>query len=176
MAAKGVSDQFANSATIVCTESAAATLTYKKLETGISLFDKVAWLVNRIEYFLGVTSAILNTDADSMTMALSVVNTLSTIASSASWTDPALLDYFSIRRVDLGAAASGFFAIMPYVKDFGSLPGGGLLIPPSPLYGAIQGVGSASAMTGVIKLHYTNVVLTPDQYWELVESRRSLSS
>lgn len=165
-------DVFANQAVITVTESAANTLTFKKLETGISLFDKVAWIVHRLEYYFFMSAANWNGDSDSLTMALTVANNIT----SLSLTDPNVLDLLQVSRQDWGAAASMFPCYRPTVKDFSPLPGGGLITPPNPLYGAAVGSGLAGAQTYYLKMFYTVKELKTEEYWELVEARRLVSS
>jgi hypothetical protein len=176
MADKKVLDQFANVATISLVESAANTLTYKKLETGIAMFDKVAWVISRLEVFIPKVAANLNGDTDCINFALMVSNSLSTIAGGQTQFDQSVLYGGRVMRTDWGAAATMVFDLLPHIYDFSTLPGGGLIAPPSPLYGAIQGVGCVAPNTVFFKLFYTNLSLTPDQYWELVEARRYISS
>lgn len=169
-------EMYPNVATIELTESAANTLTYVQLQTGVSMQEKVAWIIHRIEYYLDLLSGTLNTDGDSLTVALLNSNRFTTIASAVTYKDPAWIDGAIARRVDLGAAASGFLTIAPMVKDFTNLPGGGMLIPPIPVFGAIQGVGLGAAGHSLMKLFYTVKTLSTDEYWELVEARRTLSA
>ncbi len=173
---KKMTDKFANMATITVTESAANTLTYKKLETGMSLFEKYAWIINRIEYFFTFNATLFNASADTLALALTTTNTRSTIMTNATFTDPSVLDLLQITRTDIGAAASGFMITNPIVKDFSSLPGGGLIAPPAPMYGAAEGSSLVSATTSIIKLYYTILELNTEDYWELVEARRLLTA
>lgn len=167
-------DSYANMATIVVQESAANTLTYKKLETGFSLFDKQAWIIHRIEY---VMDEKFNSTADTLDIALCCANTRTTIADLATFTDPTILDKVKMIRTDIGVAASGFYYTQPQiVKDFTNLPGGGLICPPTPMYGAAQGTGLSAASSSIIRFFFTVVELSAEQYWELVESRRSVTA
>ncbi len=166
-------DKFANYAIVTCTESAANTLTFKKLETGISLSEKVAWVVNRLEYVLtSLNATIFNATADGFYYGLSVSNAFS----SPTVLENTILDYNMMHRVDIGAAASGFFLPMPIIKDFSTLPGGGIIVPPTPLYLFGMGGGLTAAMNVTVRIHYTMRVLKIDEYWELVEARRVLES
>lgn len=166
-------DKFANQALIRCVESALNTLTFKKLETGISLFDKVAWVISRIEYLLGVANfGYFNATADTLAFGITTVDTLTTLDIANS----AVVDYNYVGRLDLGAAASGAFAFQPFVKDFSQLPGGGLIMPPNPIYLAAVGSGLTAATTVVAKLFYTQIQLKPEEFWELVEARRMITA
>jgi hypothetical protein len=173
MAEKLAADKFANMAIITVSESALNTLTFKKLETGISLMEKVAWVLSRIEYLISdLSAAMFNGAGDSLSFGLSLSN---------AWSYPYLyettiLDWNKFVRQDLGAAASGLFIEQPFVKDFSSLPGGGILVPPNPLYGYAVGAGLTGPETVTMRMHYTLLPLATDQYWELVEARRVVSS
>jgi len=173
---KNVQDKFSNIASISVLESAANTLTYKKLETGVSMFEKYAWIINRIEYFFPVDAAVFNATTDTLALALMANNVRATILTAATFQDMSVLDMIWISRQDYGAAASGGMNVLPLVKDFSQLPGGGLIVPPAPLYGAAQGTGLVSASQSVIKIYYTVLELAADEYWELVEARRLLSA
>lgn len=161
-------------ATIICAESAANTLTYKRLETGFSLFEKQAWIIHRIEYILDER---FNSTGDTLDVAMMTANTRVSIADNATFVDPTVVDKIKYIRSDVGTAATGFYYTQPQiVKDFTNLPGGGLIVPPTPLYGACQGTGLAAASTSIIRFFFTVVELATDQYWELVESRRTVTA
>lgn len=166
-------DEFANYAIVTVTESAANTLTFKKLETGISLSEKVAWIINRIEYFLSVINGTnFGAQDDAINFGLSVSNQFTTVTIL----QDTIIDFNYLHRIDLGAAASGFLHQQPSVKDLSNLPGGGLLVPPTPLYLFAKGEALASAVTVTARIHYTLLQLATDQYWQLVEARRVISS
>lgn len=170
--AKAATDQFANFFVISVTESAANTLTFKKLETGISLFEKVAWILHRVEYLVPDDATYFNGTGDNLSFGLSTTDQLTT----AAITNAAIVDWNQIKRTDWGTAASMWLDRQPYVRDFMDLPGGGLILPPNPVYAWLKGSGLASAADLTVRGYYTNLQLTPDQYWELVESRRVISN
>jgi hypothetical protein len=177
MAAKASKDKFANIAAISCVESAANTLTYKKLETGIAIFDKVAWLICRLEYYPSEMNATqFNSSNDGLNVALCAGNTLSDLAGGRMQSDPLIIHGLNITRQDIGTAASGLFLVKPLVYDFSTLPGSGILIPPTSVYLGVQGSGLAAATTCYLRIFYTLVELAVEDYWELVESRRMISS
>lgn len=173
MAKQSAADKFCNTAVIQCTESAANTLTFKKLETGVPLFEKVAWLIHRLEYFINDISATqFNATGDYMTLAL----TASAAVATLTMEDPACIDLLQVRRSDFGAAANAGMDVFPWVRDFTTLPGGGIIVAPNPLYLAAKGAGLVAASASLVKILYTNYPLSPDEYWELVESRRIIVS
>jgi hypothetical protein len=172
MAKSGGSDQFANLAVITVAEAVAGTLAFKKLETGISLFEKLAWILHRVEYEYDVNATQFNTSGDAMECGLSTSDQISSIAS----TNAAVIDRFRCMRADYGTAASSYLFTSPFVKDFTNLPGGGIIVPPNPLYAFVKGTGLAAVAGYTIRIFYTNKPLEPDQFWELVEARRIISA
>jgi len=172
MAKTKTGDKFANIAAISVTESAAGTTTYAKFNFPFSIMDKVGLIINRIEYWPGALQQ-LNTGNDSVTIGLIAASSVVDLSSQA---DPAILDTMRLVRLDIGAAASGLIVQQAIVKDFASLPGGGILCAPSPLNAAIQSSGAGGVMNAWLKIFYTYMEMTTDEYWELVESRRIISS
>ncbi len=165
-------DLYANVAAIQVIESVVNTQTSVKFQFPFSIMDKMALLINRVEYWVRGQS-YLNGGGDSITFALSAASTVVDIYDQA---DPAIIDNYRLTRVDFGVAASAIFHEAPYVKDFATLPGGGILVAPNPLYGMVQGSGLGTAGFGWIKLFYTYMELSADEYWQLVESRRIISN
>jgi len=165
-------DKYANLAILTVTESAANTLTFKKLETGIALTDKVAWLIARLEYFFVPYASVFNGDTDNSSFGLSGSNTWAT----PSMQEATIYDYNNAQRRDFGAAAAGSVELLPFVKDFSTLPGGGLLVPPVPLYLWAKSSGAAAAQQIDCRIHYTMVGLKTEEYWELIEARRPVIS
>ncbi len=166
-------DTFANFAALKVLESAANTQTSAKFAFPFSIMDKMALIINRIEYVVGNLSAGFNSTADLVNVVLATASALTAIDNQA---DPMIVDAIRYSRLDYGAAASGMLITQPLQKDFSSLPGGGMLVAPNPLYAIIEGNGCASAMFCWVKLFYTYVELNTDEYWQLVESRRVISS
>lgn len=172
MAAKKSSDTFANVAAISISESAANTQTSKKFTFPFSIMDKMALIIERLEYDFASLDQ-LNSSVDTL---MGAVTTNATVLNLRDPADPMIIDMARIQRYDIGTAASGMFMQYPYVKDFTNLPGGGLLVAPNPLYVMIQGVGTAGINTMYFRMFYTYVELATDEYWQLVESRRVISS
>lgn len=170
--AKSKIDVYTNLAAIQVTESAAATQTSAKFAFPFSIMDKMGLIISRIEYIFANVAA-LNGTGDFVTAA---ITTAATVTGMTIQNDPMMVDSVRLERQDLGAAASGLYLQSPFMKDFSSLPGGGLLVAPNPLYGMIQSSGGASAMNVWIRLYYTYIEMSTDEYWQLVESRRVISS
>jgi len=165
-------DQYANIAAVLAQESAAGTATYTRYNFPYSVTDKVAILISRIEYWLGNLHQ-LNTSQDYVVAGVCAASSLVSIENQA---DPGLLDSVKVQRIDIGTAASGLLVNLPIVKDFSQLPGGGILVAPSPLYAGIVSSGAGGVLACWCKLFYTYKELATDEYWELVESRRIITS
>ena len=165
-------DQYANIAAAVATEAVAGTAAYARFNFPYSVTDKVAILISRIEYWFGNLNQ-LNGSGDVCYAGLVAANSVVDVTNQA---DPAVVDSTRIYRLDMGAAASGMLIVYPIVKEFSNLPGQGILVAPSPLSAIVQSVGAGGIMNCWVKLFYTYKELATDEYWELVESRRIITS
>lgn len=167
-----ISDKFVNVARISITESAANTLTFNQIQTGVAIFEKVAWVIHRILWFpTNTTISLLTAAADQLTMALTTSDQLTSLA-----TDQAgVIAQKRLQRIDFGTAASGQMYEVPLESDFSTLPSGGLIVPTAPLYGACVGVSLGSAITFTARVYFTYKTLKAEEYWELVESTRIVS-
>lgn len=174
MAVSSSKDVFPQLAYLYCIESAANTLTWAKLEvaTGAMLGkEKFGMVIHQILYEVaGASFGYFNATGDSLGMCLSVSSNLTSIDLAA----PEVIDKFKITRLDIGAAASGMFIEQPEIHDFSGL--GGLLVPADRLYLGIQGNSLTTAAEVKVRLWYTMKQLSVDEYWDLVESRRIIST
>lgn len=163
-----MADVFVNTAFAQVTESAATTLTYSQVQTGISLFDKIAWKIERIEWYWGNPGGQLVSNADYMQAALTVSNKMTGL----SLDDPAVIDMMEWHVNQQGTAASSQLFTLPFIRDFTDLSGGGLLMPANPVFLAAQGVSIAAAQTISARIRYTMVELKDAEYIELVQNFR----
>ena len=170
--AKKATDAFANIAAIHLHESGVDTLTTAKFAFPFSIMDKMALVISRIEYEL-INTGIWAATADRICVALTTAATPPDIEDV---TDPQIIDSIRYTRIDMGTAASGMLLCQPFIKDFSSLPGGGLLVAPSPLYMAIKGTSAGQAGQANMRMYYTYIEMAADEYWQLVESRRVIST
>ena len=165
-------EKYVNQAYLSVVESALNTLTFSKLETGVSIYEKVGWLICRLDYFINTLAADFGAEADQINYGISVMDTLP----SPSLAQAAVIDMNTIVRRDFGAAASGLLRFNPVTKTFADLPGGGLLVPPNPLYIFAEGAGLAGPQTVQVRMFYTVRVLKNEDFWELVEQRRMIGA
>lgn len=171
MPATKMSDKYANLAGVNLTQTGANTDTFVKFNFPYSIQDKIALLISRVEYNFSAWSS-LNSADDWLGAGLCLAGTL-TAAMNAE--DPLIIDYVRSMRADFGAAASGQLVEMPFVKDLSTLPGGGILVPPVPLYAYVASSGLAAAAGCQIRFYFTWMTLAESDYWQLVESRRLIS-
>lgn len=172
MAVKKSTDRFANIASVAVTESASNTFTSRKYDFPFSIQDKMALIISRIEYWWdGLPN--LGASGDRSVAGLAAASSLVDITDQS---DPSLIDSTRVLRLDHGTAGSAILVWQPMIKDFSDLPGGGILVAPSPLYAVIKSTNADAAMSCIVKLFYTYTELSTDEYWQLVESRRIISS
>lgn len=164
-----IQDKYVNKAFVTVTESSINTLTFAELQTGMAMFEKVAWIIHRIEWFPGnVALRELVANTDILTAALVGNNKMTALTLG----DPAVYDIFSLVAAVSGTPATQFIHSLPIIRDFSSLPGTGLIIPPRPLFVAVKGTGAAAAMIVQVRIMFTYKQLQADEYWELVEATR----
>jgi hypothetical protein len=174
MAVKSDGDKFAQLAYLDCTETAANTLTFAKLEvaTGALLGkQKYGMVLHQIQYQFGnATRKLLLDEDDILTAAICVNNGISAI--DLSYVD--VVDNIMLGRNKYGTAASGWLDVEPINHNFSLM--GGLLVPADRLYLGVVGGSLASAARVQCRLWYTMKELSVDEYWDLVEARRIITS
>ncbi len=173
MASKSQTGEFTSSALFQVTESGANTLTWEKLETGLSVYDKIGWVVQRLEFYpSNGLAGLMNASADAQTAALTMTNGLSSLDVA----NPAVICVNQFFRWDVGVAASGSVQSVPIVYDYSGMAGGGLLILPNPLYLGLQGSGLTAASSLTLKMYFRAIDLTDQDYFNLVQARQLLIS
>lgn len=165
-----MAEKFTNQAFLQVIESSANTLTFSKLETGLNIYEKVGWLISRIDYDFELAVSNFAAEADGAYFGISASDQITTVSLQNS----AVIERNTIHRRDMGTAAAGMFELMPIIKDFSKLLGGGLLVPPNPIYIFVQGIALGSPLTVSARMFYSVVVLKTEDFWELVEQRRMI--
>lgn len=167
-----IKDVFVNQAYLTVTETALNTLTFNQLLTGISIYEKVGWLISRMDYNFEIAAGDFGASQDALNFGLAVSDQIAAIGIDQS----AVIDWNRVTRIDFGAAASGIQFNMPVSKDFSQLPGGGLLVPPNPIFIFAQGIALAGPYQVQARMFYTVKSLKPEDFWELVELRRMIGA
>lgn len=167
--AKARIDKYVNTAYAEVTETGTNTLTFKQIDTGVSIFEKTAWIIHRIYWYFNRTQiAKLVASSDSIAVAVTLSNKMTDLELD----DISVVDMLELLLFIKGTPASANVYQVPWVRDFTNLPGGGLIVPPRPIYVAVRGYGLSNAVTVAARVLFTHKELAPDEYWELVEATR----
>lgn len=162
-------DSFSNIINVQVVESAANTLTFEEINVGLNLFDKAGLIIHRIDYHLVAASLnLLIANGDLTGCAITQSNSIDTLTPS----ERAVVDKVEFQYTQVGTPGNFEIHDMPLTKDYSSLPGGGILVTPKPLYAAIRSLSLASAATVNIRLWFTVKKLSPADYFELLETRQ----
>jgi len=161
-------DKFANKFYGVVVESAANTLTFKEIPTNVDVFSKTAWCLHRLEWYIPpATVALLIGAGDSISCALTSSDKLTTLGLD----NAGVVDLFT-KTITVLSVADHSFHVGPECRDFSTLPGGGLIIAPRPLYLACKSESLAAASTVHCRGFFTQIQLNADEYLELVDFYR----
>lgn len=165
-------DKFANKFYGAVTESAQGTLTFAEIQTNVSVFDKVAWVLHRLEWYISTTILdLLAGDKDYLSMALVSSNKISALGLD----NPAVIDLYNLVMLDYGTPGNNQILEFPMIRDFSQLPGGGVIITPRPLYVALVSDSIATPATAACRGYFTIRQLAADEYLELVDFYRIVS-
>jgi len=171
MPQKSSQDRYANKFYGAVTESGANTLTFAEINTAINLQSRTAWILHRLEWYLDNASiAIVSATGDTIHGALCSSNKMTQLGLD----NAGVIDLFDLTEINAtGVGFSQYF--YPLMRDFNQLPGGGLIIPPRPLYVAAMGVALAAAVTVKVRGYYTSLELADSDYYDLLDAYRILS-
>ena len=162
MAARAT-DLYTNRALVDLTMTAANTLSFTQVRFAVGLFQGVALVISRIEYF--VTESGLRELAavtDSLEFGITLRDDLVTI-------DPSNLSVLTQYKIVAMGAGTEVFE-MPFISHFENLPEGGMLVPANPLFFAVATAGAAAAtrVRGVI--YYRFKTLSDKEYLEILQN------
>lgn len=165
-------DKYANFAAVTVQESAANTLTLVRINFPFSIADRVGLIINRLEYRHNSLGQLLASGAFTY-MALVAAPSIVDITNEA---DPAIVDWAAYNYVANPAATAHTYFEIPLVRDLSTLPGGGILVAPNPLFFAIKSVSALAACSAWLRMYYTYVQMSDADYFQLIESRRIIGS
>lgn len=159
-------DQYPNRAMQRVTMSGANTLTFAQVRFGVGLFQGIALVLHKIEYYPTLASIIeLSGATDNLMMALTNRDDLTTL-------DAVTLNIIAKHTafgLTTGAAASQIRE-KPYITDFSTLPGGGMIVPANPMFIALDSAGFVAAGVMDVIIYYTMKALSDADYVELIQS------
>lgn len=170
-----VKDQYPQFMRMFVTQSAANTLTFAKVGLSTPLFEYAGLLLSRIEYYFFASGQdLMTTSQDDIDLAVTGSDTISDLGVER----PEVYDKIRLQRFDAGAAANNVvsFQYMPEVHEFTGFPSGGILVPLQDIYLGIDSSGLASATSGAVRLYYQTIELKAEDYIELAQRLRVLST
>jgi len=160
-------DKYPNRAMELLTQSAANTLTFEQIRFGTGLFEGIALVLHRLEWYINqIALQEVIAAADSISVALTTRDDLTTI-------DPVSLNVIHAMQTHIrlvGPVVSMIPDLRPLVADFTTLPGSGLLIPANPLYMAVDSSSLVNPITLRLVMYYSYVRLADKDYLELLQS------
>lgn len=163
MATKKPEDRFANMASAKVVQSAANTLTFTELITGISLGTGVGMLIDQIDMiYTKETIALMTSDTDHVEAAWTVSDAPTVLGVN----DRRIIDYQQISRHDLGTAGTGILLKQPNIRQF--FPP--IIVAAPRIYLAMQSAGLASAGTLLSRMYFRYIDLTDKEYLEIAET------
>ncbi len=177
-----VSDQFANIAYLKHVQIGVGTLEFARLDivSGALLGDKkFGLLLQRAEFYLSDRQGISFVEDDHWKFGLCVTDAIA----DTGLHHPEILcqlDQTGMLLQAPGGAVNDivlFPILQPLVLDFSAF--GGILVPADRLYLYNDTSGAALLVAGPTvecRLFYTTMELSTEQYWELIEARRIIST
>jgi len=166
---EGKQDKYTNMIQASVTQSAANTLTFAEIDLGLTIFQKVGIIINRLEVFPGAgVWAAMPGSGDTFIYAI----TQSNLIASLSPAENAVVFRYQDYVQSYGTPATVMHYTDPITSDFTNLPGGGLLTTPRPLYAAVDSDSVAATPEIIFRMYFTIIELKADEYFELLESRR----
>lgn len=146
--------------------SAADTLTFQELNTGVSLGQNLGILIDEIDYYVTQPNiGLMSADSDRISIALTSDNTPSAIHSD-DMSDRRIIDSYHLGTRVVGAIVSQGFLEYPVRHQF--FPP--IIIASPQLYVGMETAGLASAGNAVVRILYRFIPLSAQDYLELAET------
>lgn len=160
-----VVDKYPNVISDVIQESVAGTTKYDEQVLGVTLFDRSAIIIQRLEYSFE-SSGLLVGAGDRIKVGVSVTNQIA----NPGPTYPGVVDMADLRIV-LNAIGQSVYCD-PIIHDFSRMAGDGLIVAPKPLYFFCQGSSLASTITVYVRMYFLIRELKDAEYIELFQTRQ----
>lgn len=163
--ARSAEDRFSNVATVTVVESAANTLTFVELATGISLGQGIGMLIDQLDYYVNTVSRNLIVGAlDELVMAWTANRTMTSVQPDV----PGVIHTALLQNENVVGtpASNAAIARSPLVHQF--FPP--MIVAAPRLYCAVQGGSLGSAATVRFRMYFRYIPLTDKEYLELAEA------
>lgn len=162
-----VADVFGNRAFKTVTQSAANAITFEQIQFGVGLFQGVALVLSRVEWFPpAATLQEIVAGTDDFQMAICNRDDLATLSA----TNQSVMVLKHVAPVVAGAAANLQDIELPLISDLSTIPGGGLIMPSNPIYLGIDSIGAANPLVCNAILYFVFRQLTDSEYVELIQT------
>jgi hypothetical protein len=166
-------DRFDQFMFLSVTMSAANTLTFSEVAIGGAVFEYAGLIFTRIEYY---PAADLFDDLASSTDTVDIALTGSNGLADLSVDQAQLYDRLSLNAAAFGTPANVIQHALPFVHDFSTMPGGGLMVPAQTLYIGMVTAGFGAATSASVRAYYHIEKLTAADFVELVQRYRILTT
>ena len=162
--AKAKMDRYSNRAIERTTMTAVNTITYSQIRFGVGIFQGIALVIHRVEWYPSVGSLReLVAASDQLDFAITSTDGLAVITDIL---EPSIL----VLKNLAGLGVNVEFIELPFISDFSKLPGGGLILPPNPLFLCVNTQGAVAASSVGCLIYFTFLELTDKDYIELIQA------
>jgi hypothetical protein len=124
-----------------------------------------------VEYKYSFSAGLTLTDLDFFAYGLRADSSL--VAPDI--TDPAVIDVHYYNYYVVGTITARNSVHDRDVTDFTAMPSGGLIVAPTSLYAYLVNGLTGITVTLSVRVWFTLVDLSTEDYWQLVESRRKIT-
>lgn len=157
-------DRFANIATISTTESAANTLTFNGIQTGVGAQFMLGMIIDKIHYYVDDAFDELVGAGDKITVAITISNKITSIGDIS---DRRILHSFGLERQDGGAPVDNpLIYKSPEVVDF-TPP---ILHAEQNMWLGVKGNSLANPVTCAVRVYFRYIALTDKNFVELAQT------
>jgi len=158
-------DKYQSIATIAVTESAANTITFSALTTGLGFGTKRGMLIDAVEFHLtpGSLNLILD-EADQATLGLTVS---SGVTDLTDFTDRRIITMIQLDQLNSGTPANAQLIKMPMTSLLGTQ---GLPIAETSLFLGVAGVSLATALSARCRIFFRYIDLTDRDILEIAQN------
>ena len=168
MAAGRPTDRYSNIASIGVTQSAANSITFAELLTGISLGQGIGMVIDQIDYYIDtvLVDMILNTDR--IAVAWTVSSAPPSLLLSSAVADSRIIHLATMAEPADGVANNSNTNPMIFPISFQFFPG--LIVASPRLFFGIHSTGFTGNRSAQSRLYFRYLDLTSQEYLELAEA------
>jgi len=177
MALKTIGGSFPVSCQVAA--ASASTDYFEQVNNGLSVTDRIGWLLQMVEDFTDPAAAALNAEGDGIVYGLCLTNAVkfANVGITGLMDAPQYKWFSQLTRHDFGTAATGEISRFPRVFDFRNLSDGGILMVPQPLYAFASNNGGVSASITIrFRAWFQAVQLSDADYFNMLQANQILTA